>query len=500
MSFKEYADYDALGLAELIQRGEVSPHELLSEAIRRRDSVNPQINAVIHSMDELAFASLDTLPKGGPFYGVPFLLKDFCAAYKGVPLTNGSRAFKDYIPDYDCELVKRFKASGVVTFGKTNTPEFAIVGATEPALHGVTRNPWDLARTAGGSSGGSGAAVAAGIVPMASGGDGGGSLRIPAACGGLVGFKTTRGRVPHGPIHGDPWYGQVQDGVVSRSVRDSAAMLDAIRGVDLGAPYAEPPLNESLLSACQRAPKKLRIAWSAEPLMRDGELHPEALKGLHKTVSLLEELGHELVEATPAFNTLHLVEGYLLRIATSVGGEIELTEATLGRKLKHAELEPETWMLAQLGRSFSAATFDAAHRRLYAQGRLFETFMQDYDVFLTPTLSGPPVEHGYFKSRGMEKWLAPIASRFALGRISANPATLRRLAEQAFDWVSATMVFNITGNPSVSLPLHWSDDRLPVGMMFTGRFGEDDRLFSLASQLEQAAPWWQQRAPVFANP
>ncbi|WP_372765649.1 amidase, partial [Litorivivens sp.] len=289
MSFKEYADYDALGLAKLVADGQVTPSELLDEAIRRRDAVNPEINAVVHPMDDVARQTIaNPLPKG-PFTGVPFLLKDFCAAYAGVPLTNGSRAFKEYVPDYDCELVKRFKASGVVTFGKTNTPEFAIVGATEPALHGTCRNPWNPQRTVGGSSGGSGAAVAAGIVPMASGGDGGGSLRIPAACGGLVGFKASRGRVPHGPLHGDPWYGQVQDGVITRSVRDSAAMLDAIRGTDLGAPYAEPPLTGTLLDACTRAPKKLRIAFSDQPLMRDGKLHPDAIKGLNQTVTLLQE-------------------------------------------------------------------------------------------------------------------------------------------------------------------------------------------------------------------
>lgn len=497
--FSEYPQFDALGLADLVSRGEITPKELLAEAIRRRDAVNPALNAVIHNMDELAYAHIDQGLPAGPFRGVPFLLKDFCAAYKGVPLTNGSRAFKDYVPDYDSELVKRFKASGVVTFGKTNTPELAIVGATEPALHGITCNPWNREHTAGGSSGGSGAAVAAGVVPMASGGDGGGSLRIPAACNGLVGFKATRGRIPHGPKLGDPWYGQVQDGVLSRSVRDSAAMLDAIRGVDLGAPYAEPPLEGSLLDAAARAPGQLRVAFSAQPLMRDGSLHPEAIKGLEKTVDLLRALGHEVTEATPAFNHQHLAEGYFLRIAASVGGEIRASEATLGRRIRHAELEPETWMLAQLGRSFSAADFDIAHRRLYTQSRLFESFMQDYDVFLTPTLSGPAVKHGYFKSRGLEKWLSPIASRFALGRLSANRATLSRLAERAFDWVSATMVFNITGNPSVSLPLHWSDDRLPVGMMFTAPFGRDDLLFSLSGQLEQAQPWWDKRPPLFSD-
>lgn len=497
--FNEYAQYDALGLAELVRTGQLSAVELLNEAIRRRDLVNPTINAVVHKMDELAFAALEKGAPKGPFGGVPFLLKDFCAAYQGVPMSNGSRAFKDYVPDYDCELVKRFKASGLVTFGKTNTPEFAIVGATEPALHGVCRNPWNLEHTVGGSSGGSGAAVAAGIVPMASGGDGGGSLRIPASCGGLVGFKASRGRVPHGPVHGDPWYGQVQDGVVSRSVRDSAAALDAIRGVDIGAPYAEPPLAGTLLDAVTRHPGKLRIAFSREALMRGGSLHPEAIAGLENSVALLQDLGHEVIEATPAFDRQQLAEGYLMRIAASVGGEIAASEALLGRPIKHEELESETWMLAQLGRSFSAAQFDIAHRSLFSQSRLFEHFMQDYDVFLTPTLSGPPVEHGYFKSSGLEKLMAPLASRFALGRIVANQATLARLAEQAFGWVSATMAFNITGNPSVSLPLHWSNAKLPVGMMFTAKFGRDDILFSLAGQLEQAQPWWDKRPPVFAD-
>jgi amidase len=497
--FKEYAQYDALGLAELLRTGQVSAVDLLSEAIRRRNAVNPTINAVVNNMDELAFASLKRGLPEGPFSGVPFLLKDFSAAYKGVPMTNGSRALENYVPDYDSELVKRFKASGLVTFGKTNTPEFAIVGATESALHGVCRNPWNLQHTVGGSSGGSGAAVAAGIVPMASGGDGGGSLRIPASCGGLVGFKATRGRVPHGPVNGDPWYGQVQDGVISRSVRDSAAILDAIRGVDIGTPYAEPALPGTLLDAVAQQPGKLRIAFSREPIMRGGALHPEAIAGLERSVSLLQELGHELVEAAPAFDRQQLAEGYLMRIATSVGGEIAVSEAVLGRRIKHGELETETWMLAQMGRSFSAAQFDIAHRRLFTQSRLFENFMKDYDVFLTPTLSGPPVEHGYFKSSGLDKLVAPIASRFALGRIIANQRTLSRLAEQAFEWVSATMAFNITGNPSVSLPLHWSNDKLPVGMMFTAKFGRDDVLFRLAGQLEQAQPWWDKRPPVFAD-
>ena len=233
--FSEYDQYDALGLAELVKKGEVGPKDLLDEAIRRRDAVNPKINAIIHNMDQLAYDAIDAGLPNGPFQGVPFLLKDLLAAYKGVPMSHGSRAYKDYIPNYDAEMVVRFKRAGLVIFGKTSCPENGYLGATEPKLFGITRNPWDLDRTPGGSSGGSAAAVGARIVPMASGGDGGGSLRIPASCCGLVGLKASRGRNPNGP-YGEPWFGQEQEGVMSISVRDSAAALDATSGPDMGCP------------------------------------------------------------------------------------------------------------------------------------------------------------------------------------------------------------------------------------------------------------------------
>lgn len=496
--FKEYDQYDALGLAELIASGNITAEEVLTEAIRRRDAVNPRINAVVHNMDDIAFEAIKKGLPDGPFRGVPFLLKDFSAAFEGVPMSNGSRALKNFIPDYDSELVKRFKAAGVVTFGKTSAPELAIVGSTEPHLHGICRNPWNLERSAGGSSGGSGAAVAAGIVPMASGGDGGGSLRIPGSCNGIVGFKASRGTVPHGPA-GDPWYGQVQDGVLSRSVRDSAAMLDAIRGADIGAPYPAPPADGSLLQAVSKKPGKLRIAYSIEPIMRDGELDAECLTGLMKTVEELRVLGHKVEEATPAFNKEHLREGYFLRVIASVAGEVAEIEEKLGRKLALKELEDETWMLVQLGRAFSAARFDTANRRLYPQIRLFEHFMRDYDVFLTPTLGKPPVPHGYFRLDGIEKLISPLAKRYSMGPLVNHVDIISRLADKAFDWVTATMAFNITGNPSVSLPLHWSADKLPVGMMFTGRYGDDATLFRLAGQLEKAMPWKDRHPPVWAG-
>lgn len=495
--FPEYGQFDATGLAELVARGEITPEALLEEAIRCRDAVNPRINAVIHDMDDIARETIRAGLPEGTFRGVPFLLKDYGAAYRGVPMTSGSRAFRDYVPDYDSEVVKRYKASGVVTFGKTNTPELALVGCTEPVLHGPTRNPWNPERTAGGSSGGSAAAVAAGIAPMAAGGDGGGSLRIPAACCGLVGFKASRGRVPHGP-QGDPWYGQVQQGVLTRSVRDSARMLDAIRGPDLGAPYPEPAGGPFARSAAQ-APQKLRIAWSAEPMMRDGELGAEALTGLQSSVELLRGLGHELVEAAPPLDKTQLVEGYFLRVLASVAGEVHEAQELLGRRIRHDELEDETWMLVQLGRSYSAARFDIAHNRLYRQGRIFAEFMRDYDVFLTPTLSYPAVEHGFFRVDGLEKWLAPIATRVPPGPLVGWMNILARQAQKSFDWVSATPVFNITGSPSVSLPLHWSADGLPLGMMFSARYGDDDTLFRLAGQLEREQPWFDRRPPLSGN-
>lgn len=499
--FAEYDDFDATGLAELVAKGEVSAETLLDEAIARRDAVNPQINAVIYRMDELARESLRAgLPKG-PFTGVPFLIKDLLAAYPGVPMNSGSRVYKDYVPQYESELVKRYRACGLVIFGKTNTPELGIVGTTEPELHGPTRNPWNLELSSGGSSGGSAAAVAAGIVPMASGGDGGGSLRIPGSACGLVGFKATRGRIPYGPMGGDPWYSQVQEGVLSRSVRDTAAIIDAVQGVDIGTPYACPSNKTNFVKAASTKPKKLRIAYCAEPLMIDGEIDAECLAGLQQSIALLRELGHEVVEAMPALNKQHIAQGYLLRMMAAIAGEHQDAEALLNRRVKISEFEPETRALMNLGHAFSAADFDQANRRLYPQVRLFETFMQDYDLFLTPTLSKPPVPLGHFKLKGSEKILAPLAQRLPLGPVlrRMKEGLIQQLAEQNFQWVGATQFFNISGNPSISLPLHWSSDQLPVGMMFTGRFGDDETVFKLAGQLEKAQPWFKQRPPIHAG-
>lgn len=498
-TFKEYPQYDALGLAELVKSGQVSAKELLAEAISRRNQVNPHINAVIYNMDELAYNTIANGVPQGSFAGVPFLIKDLLAAYKGVPMTNGCRAYKDYVPDYDSEMVKRYKATGAVIFGKTNTPELGLMGVTEPKLHGATRNPWHLQRTSGGSSGGAAAAVAAGIVPMAAGGDGGGSLRIPASCCGLVGFKPSRGRNPFGPAMAEPWFGQVQEGVISRSVRDTAAMLDATHGRDIGALYDAPAMKGTFLAQVSKSPKKLKIAYSTQSLLSDAELDLECLNGLQATVALLKSLGHEVIEATPPVNKKQLADGYLLRIAAATAGDVFAAESIIGRATTLADFEDETWAIARLGQSFSAFDLDNANRMIYQQVRVFETWMQDYDVFLTPTLAAPPIELGGFRLQGLERLLAPIAKRIKLGGLVHYLPILDHLAAQNFQWVVSTPVMNMTGNPSVSLPLHWSNDNLPVGMMFTSRYGDEATLFKLAGQLEQAKPWFNKRPTMFAG-
>lgn len=485
MPVAEYDQYDALGLAELVRTKQVSPEDLLNEAIRRCDAVNPAINAVILRMDDEAHRTLRAGLPDGPFQGVPFLIKDLLAAYKGVRMTQGSRAYANYIPDYDSEMVVRFRNAGLVIFGKTNTPEFGITGTTEPRLHGITRNPWNLERTAGGSSGGSAAAVAAGIVPMASGGDGGGSLRIPASCCAWVGFKPSRGRNPYGPVQGDPWYGQVQEGVLSRTVRDTAAALDATQGPDVGAPYTAPPPKEPFLKATQQPCRSLRIGYCDRPLMLDNAFDPDVVEALERTVERLRQLGHDLRLAIPPLDKRTISEGYLMRVATAVAGDVAEAEAWLGRRAQPNDFEPETWALARLGQSFRAADFDRMQRALLAQGRVFAHFLKEYDVFLTPTLGKPPHPMGCSRPREPRLFSPSSPKDSRLAPLPRHLPVLKMLAEANFQWVTATPLMNISGHPSVSLPLEWNAEGLPIDMMFTARMYDEATLFRLAAQLEK---------------
>ena len=496
--FAEYDDYDALGLAELVRNSEVSAAELLDEAIARCDRINPEINAVVHDMFEIARDTVKTKLPEGPFSGVPFLLKDLGQAWAGVPMRIGSRYYKDYVPDYDAEIVNRFRDAGLVTFGKTNTPELGLVGTTEPELFGATLNPWDLSRTAGGSSGGAGAAVAAGIVPMAGASDGGGSIRIPASCNGLVGLKPSRGRNPSGPIAGEGWYGQVQEGVLSRSVRDTAAALDATVGADVGtlnsAPLPARPFSEEV----GRDAGPLRIGVCREALLSDAPLDAECVRGLDATVATLEDLGHSVQDAVPPIDKMTLATGFLLRVAACTGAEVATARKEIGRKPGADDFELETRALANLGKCFTAVDLTLAHRVIEIEVRKIGRFMQDYDVLLTPTLATPPAPLGVFKARGADLVLAKVSSRVPLGPIAKFGKALEQLANNNFRFVVSTPIANMTGEPAISLPLHWSADGLPVGMMFTAKIYEDDLLFRLAAQLETAMPWRARRAPHHA--
>jgi len=498
--FAEYDAYDGLGLAALVAAGEISARELVEEAIDRCERINPRINAVVEPMYEHARARLADGTPGGPFGGVPFLIKDLGSAVAGVPLRNGSRLFRDYVPDFDHNMVTRMHAAGLVTIGKSSTPEFGLLGTTEPAASGPTRNPWDLARTPGGSSGGSAAAVAAGIVPLASGGDGGGSLRIPAACNGLVGLKPSRGRNPSGPLLGESWYGQVQLGVISRSVRDTAAALDATAGGDEGMLYGAPPPALRFEDEVARAPGRLRIAVCRQSLCCETPISPPCLAALDDCVELLASLGHELVEAAPDLDRMGLGSAYMMRVLACTAAEVGDAERLLGRRAGPGDLEPVTRAFARLARAFDAVDMTAANRAIEREVRKLGRFMRDYDVMLTPTLAQPPVPLGAFRPRGRDAWLVALASRVSLGRLPRWINLLESLVENNFVFVTSTMLANMSGEPSISLPLHWTDDGLPVGMMFTARIYEEATLLRLAGQLEQARPWHDRRPPHHAGP
>ena len=354
---------DALALADLVRRREVTPSELLEAAFARMDAVNPKLNAVVRRMEGEARAAIAAGLPEGPFTGVPFLLKDLMAECAGVPLTCGSRFLTGWVPGRDGELVRRYRRAGLVIAGKTNTPELGITPVTEPALFGPARNPWDLSLTAGGSSGGSAAAVAAGIVPMAHGGDGGGSIRIPAACCGVFGLKPTRGRTPLGPSVGEAWQGLVVEHVLSRSVRDSAAALDATAGPDAGAPTVPPPPARPFLSEVGTPPSRLRIAVTTKPFL-GSSVAPVCVEAVAATAMLLRELGHEVDEAAPPLDRESFSLAFVTVLAAETSSEVEEAARRLGHRPAPRDLEEATWALALLGRALSAEALSTALRTL----------------------------------------------------------------------------------------------------------------------------------------
>jgi len=493
--FSDYEKYDGLGLAELVRKKEVKPSELVEEAISRIERLNPQLNAVIHKMYELARKTADGDLRDGPFKGVPFLMKDILMAYAGVPLTSGSRFFKDYIPDHDSELVKRFKAAGIIVVGKTNLPEFGLVPITEPELFGPTNNPWDLTRTPGGSSGGSAAAVAARMVPLAHGSDGGGSIRIPASCCGVFGLKPTRGRNPIGPDFGEAWRGLHCDHVLTRSVRDSAAMLDATAGPDVGALYCAVPPARPFLSEVGTDPRKLRIAFTSEPFL-GAIVDKDCVKGLEATARLCQDLGHEVVEAAPRIDGKAFAKAFMRIVCVETRATIEDAEVLLNRKASFKDFEPSTWALGLLGRQCRAPELSRSLNLAQLTARQIGEFFERYDVLLTPTLAMPPVVTGALQPKGSQLTAMKLLGRLNAGALISTLSGIDVLAEHVFEFMPYTPLFNVTGQPAMSVPLYWNDAGLPIGMQFVGRYGDEATLFRLASQLEKAKPWSERIPPI----
>ncbi len=490
----EYASTDALGLAELVRRRQVAPLELVESAIARIESLNPRLNAVVYKAYERARReAVEPLP-AGTFSGVPFLVKDLLAMEAGVPSTGSCRFLATWAPDHDSELVRRLRAAGLVILGRTNTPEMGILPTTEPELRGPARNPWDLARTTGGSSGGSAAAVAARMTPMAHGNDGGGSIRIPASCCGIFGMKPTRARNPLGPDLGEGWHGLVVEHGLTVSVRDSAALLDATAGPDPGAPYAAPPRERPYLEEVGREPGRLHIALSTRSLF-GRTVHDDCVAAAADAARLCEKLGHAVEEAEPPLDGAALGKAFLVVVAAEIAAEIAQAGVLMHRRPTPAGFEPGTWFLGQVGRTFTAADLAEAVRRIHRAGRELARWFERYDALLTPTLASPPPGLGELGPRRAD--LLGLAVLRAVPVGFTLKKALDRLAGDAFEFAAFTEIANITGQPAMSVPLHWNAEGLPIGVQFIGRFGDEATLFRLAGQIERERPW-ASRLPALA--
>ena len=473
MKAEEFDRFDGLGLAELVRQRKVSPSELLELAISRLEAVNPTLNAVVAKLYDQARAAVAAGLPDGPFTGVPFLLKDLGAHYTGAVTSFGSALFKDFVVDHDSEITARLRRAGLAIFGKTNTPEMGLAASTEPRLFGPTRNPWSLTHSSGGSSGGSAAAVAAGVVPMAHATDGGGSIRIPASCCGLFGLKPTRARNPMGPDAGEGWGGASVGHAVTRTVRDSAALLDATSGPDIGDPYWAPPPARPFLEEVGRDPGRLRIAittrpWNGQPV------DPECAEAAIAAGRLCDRLGHHVEEDTPDVDARALGDATLIIVSANIRATLEARAAALGRELAAGDVERLTWARAVDGHTARAADYARSIGVVHRIGRVVARFFTRYDLLLSPTMCRPP---------------------YPLGVLDLMTNDVERYTEAILGSIGFTALFNSAGSPAMSVPLAWSRAGLPIGVQFAARFGDEATLFRLGAQLESAQPWAERRPP-----
>ncbi len=471
---KDYDAHDATALADLVARGEASPQELLETAIDRAEARNPAINALSQKLYDHGRNAIAAGLPDGPFRGVPFLLKDASGELKGHVTANGARLLSGGAPaQADSTLVARYKAAGLVIFGKTTTPEFSLAASTETTLTGATRNPWDLTRSAGGSSGGAAAAVAAGIVPAAHGSDGGGSIRIPASCCGLFGMKPSRARNPSGPLVGEGWGSLSVSHVLTRSVRDSAAMLDATQGMAAGDPYCAPPPRRPYAEEIQREPGHLRVGWHIAPMSGKPVAAPcrEAAKD---AADLLHTLGHDVHEITLPGEVEPLQKALWVLVASNVARSINAAGARRGRKVERADVDSVTWSAVEEARQMTAEDYAEALFQIHGQSRRMADLHERFDVILSPTLATLPPELGvqHTDTKNLEAYRAAVTG-----------------------FTPFTQLYNMTGAPSMTVPLGWhrpapTQGELPVGVMFSADFGREDILFRLARQIELERPWF----------
>lgn len=467
MRFDEYRQHDATALASMVANREVTPAELLELAISRTEQVNPDINAVVLKHYELARKQVAEAVPHGPFGGVPFLLKDLGVSMAGTVTTNGSRMFRDAQASQDDLYMQKVREAGLVVFGKTHSPEFGNCPNTESTLWGQTHNPWQLDRSVGGSSGGAAAAIASGIVPAAHASDGGGSIRLPASACGLFGLKPSRGLVPMGFDHSDKRGGLAAQHVITRSVRDSAALLDCLARRDPGEGFAAQADEGRYFEQLARKPGQLRIAFQLAPL-QGGQLEPECLAAVQQAAALCVELGHIVEEVMPQIDLQAASHASGVMSVVSLRQNVTAREQALGRSVTEADLEPVDWQMLAWGRQVSTEDYEKGVLALRQAGQQMAKFMSDYDLVLSPTMPHLPPKLGTLTMNMPLAEFGPLAGRMS----------------------SLTSVYNITGQPAMSVPLHWSEGGLPVGVMFAGRFGEERTLLRLAAQLEQAQPWF----------
>jgi len=481
MRIDEYVEFDGLGLAALVRSGDVTADELLTVALQQAAATDEAIAAVVHVQEAAARASIAAGLPEGAFTGVPFLLKDLGCEAASFPTSMGSRLFDGYRYGYDSELFLRLQAAGLVPFGRTTSPEFGIGATTEAKVYGrPTRNPWNREHVAGGSSGGSGAAVAAGVTPIAHGSDGGGSVRIPASSCGLFGVKPTRALLPDGPASGEGWAGMAIDGFLTRTVRDTAALLDATAGPDVGAPYYAPAMDGTFSAALASGPpRRLRIAVSTRSFTGDA-IHPDCVTAVDHTARLCEALGHEIVRAAPGIDIEGFMRAWSNIVACGTHSTVRSRAAALGCTLTDDDTERVTRLACELGASLSGADYIEAIDVVHAIGREMARFLQPFDMLLTATLGEPPAVLGRFTSDRADGWADFLEYRL----------------QHVLPYSPFTALANGTGQPAMSLPLWWNAAGLPVGTHVMARAGDDHALLQLAAQLELAAPWFARRPPL----